>query len=101
MSKKYYDPQYIYKEDKYYKLFEKEKENIKSKYPSHIFDDKSKTYTKQDRELHNQYLKELSDLIFAPNGYFQKMIWDTMAEVDKIDMERKARGRYTGTGEYH
>lgn len=107
------DPIYLYKENKYYKLYNKQKQKIKEKYPPRIFDGTAKSgrgsMTKlseeylagNDRELFNQYLKELADLIFQPNGNYQKMVWDTMGEKDKLEMERIARGRkYSGTGEY-
>ena len=102
MNKRYWEPQYTYKDNQYYKLYEQEKENIKLKYPSHIFDSKNKSYTKEDREQHLQYLKELADLIFTPNSNYQKLTWDIMGEAERNEMEKRARGRKRpGTGEYN
>ena len=107
-DKKYYEPAYEYKENEYYKLYEEQKLAIKAKYPSEIFYTPTsgrdvvkvgKEYIeKGHRELHNQYLKELADLIFAKDGYYQQFTWDIMAEVDKLEMDRKARGsKYGGS----
>lgn len=105
MIKKDYEPKYEYKENQYYKEYEKLKEEIKSKYPAEIFiQDYStakvkKDYLTKERFLYQQYLKELTDLIFQPDGLFQKFIWDVMSEVEKLEMERRTRGRM-GNGEY-
>lgn len=106
----YWDPQYTYKKNQYYKLFEEEKQKIKDKYPPHIFENtisglpSQKLYKKyiesNDRELYQQYLKELADLMFKPNGIFQEFVWDTMSQVEKEEMEKLARGRISGNGEY-
>lgn len=102
------EPEYIYKENKHYKNYIKLKEELKSKYPEIVFNNiatsgkgKSqdlmyKQYLESNhRELHQQYLRELTDLIFEPNGHFQHLVWDMIAEVDKQEMERRARGRLT------
>jgi len=101
-----WDPEYSYKENQHYKNFSDSKEEIKSKYPSEIFNNiaaygrgKSQDLMLEQylsgnhRELHKQYLRELADLIFEPNGAFQHLTWDMISEVEKIEMERKARGR--------
>lgn len=103
------DPEYSYKENENYKKYLIQKEEIKKKYPSHIFEQPgsripSKKVFQQyidsgDRELHQQYLKELADLIFEPNGNFQHMVWDIIPETELIEMERRSRGRI-GNGEY-
>lgn len=109
-----WDPEYVYKDNQYYKNYEVEKEEIKSKYPSEIFDNMSVSgqgkhqemmyeeyISTNQRELHKQYLKEIADLIFQPNGQFQEFTWDTMSEVSKDEMKRKARGRLNrGITEY-
>lgn len=110
MSKIDYEPIYEYKENQYYKLFIEEKEKLKSKYPEEIFTENMSgkntqkvfnEYLKEGhRELHLQYLKELADIIFQTDGNFQKFTWDTIGEVEQMEMERRARGRNTGTGEY-
>lgn len=104
MIKKDYEPIYEYKDNQYYKLFQEEKDQLKSKYPQEIFykpisgRDTSKECKKYIelgyRELHKEYLKELSDLIFKPDGTYQQFTWDIMPEVDKLEMEKKARGRF-------
>jgi hypothetical protein len=101
-----YDPAYEYKSNPNYIEFSKQKEELKKKYPPRIFEREStsgrtnkhikkvyKDYLDNDRKLHLEYLKELADLIFEQNGYFQQLTWDMMAEVDKLEMERNARGR--------
>lgn len=110
-SKKDYEPQYEYKENKYYKLYEKEKQVIKDKYPEEIFVEpikgrctirEGKEYIQSgQQELHRQYLKELADLIFTPDGNYQKFTWDIIGDAEKLEMDRRARGsKYGGTGEY-
>lgn len=104
-----YDPIYEYKSNPYYIEFIKEKELLKQNYPPHLFhiegtSGRAKKYIKKlnqeyidsgDRNLHQQYLKELLDLIFKPDGNYQQFTWDIMGEVEKLEMERIARGRYS------
>jgi len=107
-----YDPEYSYKNSPYYKEFLKQKEEIKQKYPSEIFEvnkrigklvnkELTEEYlNKGYRELHQQYLKELADLIFEPHGSYQKMSWDIMTDAQELNQERLARGRYVKNPEY-
>ena len=108
-----YDPAYEYKNNPHYIQFTKDKEELKKKYPAEIFDltpqsgksskqlvEHKKNYIQNQQQLHRQYLKELADLIFEPNGSFQQLTWDLMAEVDKLEMERKARGKKKSKYEY-
>lgn len=101
-----YDPAYEYKNNEFYKEYEKQKEELKKKYPPEIFypqiasgknkeqiEQLKNDYIQNQQPIHRQYLKEVADLLFEPSGYYQQFIWDTMAEVDKLEMERKARGR--------
>ena len=107
-ERKHYEPQYEYKENKYYKLYIQEKEKIRSKYPEEIFDKavsgrntirEYKEYLdKGHRKIHQQYLKELADLIFTPDGNYQQFTWDIMGEAEKLEMKRKAEGRQYGCG---
>lgn len=104
-----YDPVYEYKNNPYYIKFIQEKEEIKKKYPPEIFiteynntgrrpkhiEQLNKEYFAKHRSLHQEYLKELADLIFTPNGSYQEFTWDIMSDVEKLEMERKARGRYS------
>ena len=101
MRKKDWEPQYTYTENKYYKLFREEREKIKSKYPPHLFDESVKKYGEGDRELFQQFLKEIADIIFEPNSNYQEFTWDIMGEQEKEIMKRKAEGpKWGGTGEY-
>lgn len=100
------DPDYTYTENKYYKLYEEEKKKIKEKYPKEVFkfpnSGRRKENVQRDyielghREIHKQYLKEIADLIFQPNGNFQELTWDVMSEVHKLEMERKTRPSMQG-----
>lgn len=100
------DPVYEYKNNKHYIKFTKKKEDIKKNYPPDIFDLKptsgrtskyidayNKEYVDKHRSLHKEYLKELADLIFQPNGEFQEFTWDMISEKNQLDMQRIARGR--------
>lgn len=103
-----WDPEYSYKENQHYKNYDKVKQKIKSKYPAEIFDNiapsglgsKHKEMFEEfintdQRKLYQQYLRELADLIFEPNGEFQNLTWDMMSEVEKEQMERDARPKLT------
>lgn len=98
-----WEPAYNYKKNKFYKKYELQKEDIKKKYPRTIFTDDlgvNPTYgSSEERRLYNEYLKEIGDLLFKPNGYYQQFIWDTMPENEKLVMERRARGKMSN-GEY-
>ena len=108
----YYDPAYEYKSNENYKEFLKQKEEIKQKYPSCIFEIIGRTENKTTkelnqeylskgyREIHQQYLKELADLIFEPHGSFQNMSWDIMTEAQQVNQERLARGKKRPKLEY-
>lgn len=102
MASKDWEPQYTYKENKHYKKYLKEKETIRKKYPLEVIDVdvKIKGYgTSEERVLHKKYIKEVCDLIMIPDGNFQQMVWDTMSEQMKMEMERKTKSRQ-GNGEY-
>jgi hypothetical protein len=100
------EPTYEYKNNPHYIEFTKQKEELKKKYPPQIFErpvtsgrnkkhiqEVYEDYLVNERHLYKQYLKELADLIFKHDGSYQQLTWDLMAEVDKLEMERKARGR--------
>ena len=36
--------------------------------------------------------RRIAELLFAPDGDFQKFLWDNLSEQEKILQERKARG---------
>lgn len=82
----------------HYKKYDKKKQKLKKKYPSDIFKKagpghKKIDYPAEQRKLHQSYLKELLDLIFENDGDYQKFSWDILSDMDKLAMERKARGR--------
>jgi hypothetical protein len=102
-------PTYEYKNNPHYIEFTKQKEELKKKYPPQIFErpftggksvkgieQVKQDYIKNEQSIYRQYLKEVADLLFQPNGSFQELTWDIMAEVDKLEMERKASGRRNG-----
>jgi hypothetical protein len=108
------EPIYDYKNNEYYIKYNKQKEELKKKYPPRLFEDiktngrskehiqaLSDDYIENDRQLHQEYLKELADLIFEPIGNFQQFTWDMIGEVELKEMKRKARGRLNRwSGEY-
>lgn len=84
----------------HYRKYDKKKQKLKKKYPSSVFTTAGPgrnfiDYSAKERELHKSYLKELLDLLFEPNGDYQKFSWDILSDMDKLAMERKARGRKT------
>ena len=85
--------------NKHYRKYYKEKQKIKDKYPPNIFLSEGRGgkrfYEEGEQELYQKYLKELSNVIFQPNGDFQKFSWDALNDVEKLQMERTARGKYT------
>jgi hypothetical protein len=99
----YWENDYSYKENKYYKKYEVERDKIKEKYKDIIVGNVSYAgkppkggyppYTDKERNKHRKYLKELGDLMYKSNGNFQKFIWDDLSQVDKEARERTARGR--------
>lgn len=91
--------------NEHYKRYHDKKQEIKSKYPQEMWIKSPNTssnsslkikleeYIKNYRKLHKEYLKELGDLIFEPDGDFQKFSWENMSEADKVVQERKSRAR--------
>ena len=73
----------LLKNPHYQKYYEKKLE-ILSKYPPQ----KERT-----REEHTAFMKEVGELIWEQDGDFQKYVWESMSEQDKIIQERTARGR--------
>ena len=83
-----------------------QKNEIKAKYPEEIFllgskiGRRSIKYSKEQRELHKQYLIELGDLLFQPGGNFQQFTWELLSDADKELMERKSKSKKTRKIEY-
>ena len=85
-----------------YKNYYKEKQELIKKYPSNLFakpnvGPKPEDYPQKDKDTWRRWCKDILDLLLEPNGNFQKFSWDAMAEVDKQQMERRARGRKNKT----
>jgi len=91
-----------YSDNKYYKKFLVQKNKIKQKYPPHLFEMPSsynlmrKFKGSEEQLLWKQYIKELGDLMFQPNGWYQKFTWDIMSESDKELMDQKAKANTYG-----
>lgn len=71
-----------------YMRYKEKKDAIYEKYPP---------LNKMSREEYKQCMREITDLIFEPDGDYQKWAWDAMGEQDKIRMERRALGKKTYT----
>jgi len=81
-----------------YLNYKKQKQSLKKEYPKHIFKNTSSgrhsiPYPKEDRELYQDYVKKIADLLFEPNGDFQKDSWDAMSEQEKLISDRFINGR--------
>lgn len=95
----------IKKDDYYdtpnYQKFLVEKNKIKERYPKELLDlpnsyKKGTIFDDEQKKLWKQYLKELCDLMFEPNGLYQQFVWDVMSESDKQKMETKSSGKGHG-----
>ena len=98
------DFQYNYKKNKYFLRYAIQRDKIKDKYQDLFWKEPAghpakngRKYTEQDHERYKKYLKEIADLMFKPNGWFQKCYWDNLSDLDKEMMKRKARGRLNGS----
>ena len=58
-----------------------------------------KEYDGKERKLYQQYLSDIWALLFKPKGNYQKFLWDTMSDYDKVIAER--RGRSKKSSPYH
>lgn len=89
---KYLEERY---DNKYYQKFNKEKQKIKEKYPAELFEIpreyKNHYYPMEHRRLYREYLKEIGDLMYQKEGWYQKFIWDTLSDSDKAEFERKLK----------
>tara|TARA_R110000765_G_scaffold385142_2_gene476945 strand:- start:1074 stop:1397 length:324 start_codon:yes stop_codon:yes gene_type:complete len=76
-------------ENKHYKKYIIQKEKLKAKYPSSLFErgDQGRCMIRTNPEeqlLWNSYIKKLLDIIFKNNGHFQRFLWDVLPEQEKI-----------------
>lgn len=91
----------------YLRYWEK-KQEIKSKYPEDCFPNYTKgvgyalkSATEEQREQYKEYLKDIGDLLFEPNGDYQKFVWDELIPPGEREIqERRARGRKPRQLEY-
>jgi hypothetical protein len=92
-----------YKKNKYYIKYVVQRDKIKEKYKDIIVGNHAyqgppprggyPLYSDAERKRHRKYLKELGDLMYKKNGYFQKFMWDTLSEVETLARERRTRRR--------
>lgn len=92
-------------ENVHYKTYSEQKEKIKEKYNQRLFTCQSrvsdkKWFNEEGRKEWKKYLKEINELMFKPDGDFQKFSWDIMSELSKTNQERKARGKKQRQIEY-
>lgn len=93
---------YEYKNNKYYKRYQIQRDKIREKH--NILEGRKFTpgpqlnydYTEEERKKFRAYLKDIGDLLYKKDGWFQKFIWDDMSELEKELQSRKARGRLNG-----
>ena len=96
-----------YDDNPYYQQFLVEKNKIKERYPQELWQTptsykSAKIFDKDLQVLWKQYLKEVGDLMFQPNGTFQDFVWDVMSESDKNLMAHKARtNKYGRSSEFN
>lgn len=88
-------------ENKYYKRFLKQKEKIKEKYPEDLWFRPSGSKNTLNKNYNNhhlwkEYIKEVSDLMWEPNGWYQQFVWDCISESEKIIMRRRATSNKKG-----
>lgn len=93
--------EYEYRNLPQYQEWLKVKEKIKSQYPQEMFEEKPKMSLDIWYKYWKQYRKQLMDEILKPNSIYQELTWEMMGQVERLEQERKARGRiYGGNGEY-
>lgn len=81
-----------------YRNYNKKKEKLINKYPSNLFakpssGPKPEDYPQEQRDNWKNWCKDILDLMFEPDGDFQKFTWDILSEQEKLSRERKSRGR--------
>ena len=76
-------------QNKYYKRYLIKKEKIKSKYPPSLWENPlTKTkYSKEEQEMWLKYIKEIGDLMYKKDGWFQKFVWDSICQTTKDRQE--------------
>jgi hypothetical protein len=92
-----------YKTNEYFIKYAVERDKIRKKYKDVVVGNVQyqgpppkggyPIYSDAERDRHRKYLKEMGDLLYKKKGNFQKFMWDTLSEVDKLAQERKTRRR--------
>lgn len=91
----------IYQNDNYLKYYE-QKLIIKSKYPDTLIEYYNKVgrptktggvFDEKEHQEFKKYIKEILNLMLAPDSHFQNFLWDITSDSQLILMERRARGR--------
>ena len=83
----------------HYEKYWNEKQELKKQYPSDLFvttlgsGNHKLLYPQEERDLHKEYLSKLVDILVQPNGNYQKFVWESMSDIDKLQQERTASGR--------
>ena len=91
-----------FKELESYRIFLQEKKKIQNKYPTKPWDTRHPDGQGNYKNPFEQkwwddwqlYKKEISDLMFQPNGAFQDFVWEICNEKDEVAMKVWLRGRY-------
>ena len=86
------------KQNKNYLKYWEKKQKIKEKYPQDLWirPNGSKNALNKNYNNHHlwkKYIKEIGDLLFKPNGDYQKFSWEVLiSDSHKEIMAQKARG---------
>ena len=67
-----------------YEEYWKEKQAILERYPP---------IPEMNPVQYRSWLEEITELMFRADGWYQRWLWDTMSEWNKLVQERKAKGR--------
>ena len=91
----------LYNTDEY-KSYLVDKEKITSKYSlgitSACYDNGyKKGISEKDWKLWLKYKKEITDLLFQPNGSYQKFVWKTLSFHEEVMSSRRIKGKSTVT----
>tara|TARA_R110000822_G_scaffold61319_1_gene151798 strand:+ start:3388 stop:3711 length:324 start_codon:yes stop_codon:yes gene_type:complete len=98
MSKVTIQKQDRFTELKSYRNFLKEKEKLRAKYPNEPWKPQRQGRPNKEEPYESwwdewlEYKKEITDLMFNPNGHFQNFMWDIEGEQDEIKAMRRANG---------
>lgn len=102
-NKKYWEAEYDYTDNYFYQQYVVQRDKLKEKYKDVLVgqerypgpDPKEgyPPYLDKERNRHRKYLKELGDLMYASNGWFQKFMWDIVPTVEALERERRTRRR--------